>query len=187
MRSPSKGAPSARQWQLRRVKTRVWVEVDKKHDGWASRTAVGICCVIVAKWTFHLVDQAVYSWSLLAQLDQASRRRTFMDFFRKPVPAPSPVSGNGQVAMPADLKERAPTLGNWLCSPVWPDGELRQPSSLIVFMEGGMFKAGLNDKDNNMILWASCKSFNDLLEALEARLTDDQVDWRKSRSKGKRS
>lgn len=110
-----------------------------------------------------------------------------MDFFKKPLPGGIPVGGTGKSPMPHCLQERSPTLGHFLCDEVWPDGELRQRSTLVVFVEDGMFKACLSDKDSGTSLWASCKSFDDLLEALEARLTDDRPDWRKARVKGKKS
>jgi hypothetical protein len=75
----------------------------------------------------------------------------------------------------------APTVGMYLTADAWPDGELREKSTLIVFYEEGAFKVCLSDKDSGSVLWATAKSFGDLLESLEARLTDGAPDWRKGR------
>ena len=110
-----------------------------------------------------------------------------MTFFKRPDQAKAPVSGGGVSGMDVTLASTCPTLACYLGADSWPDGEVRQRSTLIVFYEEGQYKACLSDKDTCMTLWASARSFEGVPEALEARLTEDSPDWRKQRPQKKRS
>lgn len=156
-----------------------------KVHGRASACALGVLLVVLETWSGKLLRQSLYKWSLLSQLGPEGRKASFMSFFKKPGKPAIPVVGGDDDRIPVCLKERSPTLGHFLCSPCWPDGEARQLSSLVVFVEDGIFKACLSDKDSSNVLWSSAKCWDDLLEALEARLTDDVPDWRKSRNRKK--
>jgi hypothetical protein len=104
-----------------------------------------------------------------------------MSFFKKPG---ATVGGGGKGAgrvEDKDWSKEAPTVLAYLQEDVWPDGEARQRSSIILFVEDGMLKGCLSDKDSAMTLWASSSSFWGILEALEGRLTEDSPDWRKAR------
>lgn len=173
-----------RAWSSSFRKTRLVHDEGLAHYSVATRTSLGVTLVRVHRWTGRLLCQIDYPWSILEMLDPVLRRKIIMDFFKKPLPTGIPVGGTGKFPTPNCLAERSPTLGHFLCDECWPDGEARQRSTLVVFVEDGTFKACLSDKDSGTSLWASCKSFDDLLEALEARLTDDRPDWRKARKKG---
>jgi len=174
-------------WRELRPATWRLVDVSPAHYGVATQTSLGVTLCIFVRWTGRLLRQVDYPWSTINALTPEARRRIFMDFFKKPLANGIPVGSNGQTPTPPGLNERAPTLAHFLCDASWPDGEERQRSTIVVFVEDGMFKACLSDKDSGTSLWASCRSFDDLLEALEARLTDDRPDWRKARQKGKRT
>lgn len=174
-----------RQWRSARKWRAGSIDCGPAVEGRYSQTNIGVSLVLLARWNGKLLAQVVYTWSLLEQLDARARRCTFMSFFKRPGKSGRGPGGPDGESMPDCLAQRAPTLGHFLCDEVWPDGECKSRSSLVVFVEDGLFKACLTEKDSNSVLWASCKSFDELLESLEARLTDDQPDWRKGRPRKK--
>lgn len=180
-----KVASRFRQWRKPRTWRRGSVDCGPAIEGRYAQTNIGVSLVLLARWNGKLLAQVVYVWDLLSNLDARARERTFMDFFKRPGKARGDDGKNQPSEIPDCLAQRAPTLGHFLCDEVWPDGECKSRSSLVVFVEDGLFKACLTEKDSNSVLWASCKSFDELLEALEARLTDDQPDWRKGRPRKK--
>lgn len=183
--SPSPCINYSRSWHRQATKNRIWVEMPGGVDGWIVRTAVGVCCTKIHRWSGRLVAQLVFPYWLLDHLDVVCRKATIMDFFKKPNLKGGGGESGDSVIIPQCLLDRAPTLGHFLCDECWPGGEVRQRSSLVVFVEDGVFKACLSDKDSGSSLWSSCRSFDDLLEAIEARLTDDRPDWRKAKFKKK--
>jgi len=137
-------------------------------------------------WTGRVLKQALYPFELWKSLSREARERSVMSFFNKPSGGvPGKQAQGGKVEDPKSRKE-APTLLCYLEEAAWPDGELREPSTLIVFVEEGSFKACLSEKNTLKSLWATSKTFWGLLEALESRLTADTLDWRAQRPKGKK-
>lgn len=57
-------------------------------------------------------------------------------------------------------------------------GKERVPASLTIFAGDGVFKACLHERQNCLKLWASSSSLTGVLEALETRLSDPEIDWR---------
>lgn len=141
-------------------------------------------CVFVA-WTHRMLLQRVYPWDLWLSLTIEGRRSTVMSFFKRPDSGTSPVGKGGIASIDTELAANCPALACYLGSDTWEDGEVRQRSSLVMFFEDGVYKVCLSDKDTNMSLWASSRSFLGLSEALEARLTEERVDWRKQRPRKK--
>jgi hypothetical protein len=73
-----------------------------------------------------------------------------------------------------DFKE----ILEFLCS-VSPEGVLlRAPGSLMVFVEGGKWKAKLKDKEEGLYCFVSADGPDGLLEAVEKGLADGTHDWR---------
>lgn len=89
--------------------------------------------------------------------------------------------GKGAAASDADLDASCPALHEFLTLCQLPDGSARTPSTLLVFSEGGLWKACLNERDSGLNLWATAESLQGLWSELEARLTAPVVDWRPSR------
>jgi len=84
--------------------------------------------------------------------------------------------------------DKHPTLVEFLTRVVWEDGSPREKGSVFVFIEDGMVKACLNDKDSLQVAFVSSVTFAGLWEALEKGLRDDTLDWRvSSQGKSKRS
>jgi hypothetical protein len=90
-------------------------------------------------------------------------------------------AGVGASAHDADLAAAYPTLHEFLTLSVLPEGGSRSTATLLVFVDGGLWKAVLNDRESGLQLWASGESHQGLLAELESRLTAPVVDWRVQR------
>lgn len=72
-----------------------------------------------------------------------------------------------------------PALWEYLVSEEYPDGAPRERSMLCVFVENGLFKAALQDRDQQQSLWAAGEALESVLEALEAKcVSGDPSEWR---------
>lgn len=82
---------------------------------------------------------------------------------------------------PCELALQIPTVYDYLGQTAWPDGSVRQTSSLLVFQQDGMFKGMLKDAEAGLCLWIAGKSLTGLLASLEAALNDPNAEWRVDR------
>jgi len=139
-------------------------------------------------WTGRIVKQAVYPSDVWWCLSAAARWETIMAAFVKPSVNGTGKGGSSGARLedPKGMKE-APTFLAYMQEGAWPDGEVRETSSCIVCVEDGVWKAGLIEKNTSKILWASSRTFWGLLEALEARLTAETVDWRAQRAQKRKA
>lgn len=80
-----------------------------------------------------------------------------------------------------ELALQVPTVFDYLGQNAWPDGSVRQTSSLLVFHQDGMFKGMLRDAEAGLCLWIAGKSLTGLLVSLEAALNDPHAEWRVDR------
>lgn len=89
-------------------------------------------------------------------------------------------------AEPADAKgkEALPALWEFLCAAVWDDGTERETGTLLIFVDDGVFKACLNDRDQQGVGFVTCKSLSAALQAADKALREGKVDWRAARAKG---
>jgi len=87
----------------------------------------------------------------------------------------------GSAASDADLAATCPALHEFLTLSRLPDGKARQTATLSLFVEGSLWKAVLNERENNLTLWATAESLQGLWAELELRLTAEVVDWRPGR------
>lgn len=90
------------------------------------------------------------------------------------------------------LSKQCPAIHEYLTVSVLPSGESRTPSSVTFFVEDGLWKCCLSEKDANAVLFASGNGLEEALDNLEERLTAPAVDWRRrggsdKKSAGKRS
>lgn len=74
-----------------------------------------------------------------------------------------------------------PTVYQFLTERVYEDGSPRQPSSLLLFPDGAMFRLMLKDPDAKLCCWVSGRSLEGAFAALEAALGDPQHEWRADR------
>jgi hypothetical protein len=80
-----------------------------------------------------------------------------------------------------DVEAVAPVLHAFLTEGKDGQGKERRTSTLLVFVDEGAWKACLTERDHELTLWASSDTLWGLLEALEARLTERPVEWRKKK------
>lgn len=86
----------------------------------------------------------------------------------------------------ASFSKRYPHLLMYLSETKWDDGTARVPSSFTVFLEGGMVKVALNDKDGQRSLYSSSETLQGALDAIEGHLASDTGDWRAWNSRTKK-
>ncbi len=110
------------------------------------------------------------------------QREWEMGLISNAIGASLPSAGGGKVADPA-FEKAHPTLFAFMTVEE-EDGKKRTPSSLVLFAEGGEFKACLTEKDANLKLWRSADTFQKLLGALEKALASGQADWRRGFDSG---
>jgi hypothetical protein len=101
-----------------------------------------------------------------------------MSFLSKRLPGGSPasVAGGSISGSLAGL----PAVLEYLQSGMYPDGAPRLRSTLLVLVEDGSVKLCLSDRDQEQSLWRSGSSLEDALLALEATLSGEHQDWRRS-------
>lgn len=84
------------------------------------------------------------------------------------------------------LSELTPTLLEYLRDEQYADGTPRERATLTVFVEGGLCKVCLNDRQEGATAWASAGSLEDVLSLLEDRLAKGSAEWRRSQPYAKR-
>jgi len=109
----------------------------------------------------------------------------------RPASHDSGKEGSGSVrVVDAGFALRYPALFEFLAEPEWAAGEPRETGTMLVFVEEGVFKARMNDRDGGRVAFYGSDSFQGLLEGLERKLKTDELDWRKDKftpKKGKRT
>lgn len=71
-----------------------------------------------------------------------------------------------------------PAVMEYLTADSYPDGQVRQRATLTVFLEGGVTKVCLSDRDQERTAWRSAAGIEDALISLDEALTLGTVDWR---------
>lgn len=78
------------------------------------------------------------------------------------------------------FQARYVALGEYLTTDRWPNGDMRLTSTLSLFVDDGVWKVCLNDRQEELVLFATGDSMLGVLEALEATLRAGTGDWRRS-------
>ena len=91
----------------------------------------------------------------------------------------SPV-GPTAPAVATGLMTSLPAVFEFLSSDRYPDGSPRERSTMTVFVEDGVVKVCLSDRDQARTLWRSARTLEDVLLALELSLQDASADWRRA-------
>lgn len=87
-------------------------------------------------------------------------------------------------APPAVDQEQLPALTEFLTAVVWPDGAPRQPGSLLLFFEGGKWKACVSDRAQGMVAFLTVPDLLESLQTLEEALRGEKLEWRAKRHDG---
>jgi hypothetical protein len=101
----------------------------------------------------------------------------------KPVPA-TPGVASMRASGESAFASGHPVLWEYLSAAVYEDGSNRTPSSLLAFVELGLVKICLNDRDLSRTGWVSGVSLEEALIALELKLGDGSLDWRAAKPGG---
>ena len=97
---------------------------------------------------------------------------------RKPVKTADP--GTPLALMPDDeFAAQYPTVTEYLSTVKYDDGSPRSPSALSLFLEDGMCKLALNDKDCKRSLYVASDTFVGALALMESALAAPNPPWRK--------
>lgn len=86
----------------------------------------------------------------------------------------------GNVVDAAFLKQ-APALLEFLCVVSYEDGTPRVPGSATIFVEGGVLKLVLSDKDAGAVAFITAPTLAELLMRASKGLEKGDLDWRVSR------
>jgi len=80
-----------------------------------------------------------------------------------------------------DCQLHLPALYEFLTMSRWDEKTPRRLGTISVFWEDGSFKVWVNDKDGQRCSCVSSFALRDCLLKVEAKLTDDSLEWRKAR------
>lgn len=83
------------------------------------------------------------------------------------------------------LVNNCPLLLDYLVKQKYEDGSARVPSTVTFFVDSGVFKLCVNDKDAQASLYTSANTLQDALVATEKRLGENPADWRFWKRAGK--
>jgi hypothetical protein len=96
-------------------------------------------------------------------------------------------SSNGAVpasngtTTPDSMQLQYPALVEELTLTEWAPDENRVTSTLLLFVEDGLWKACLHDRDSQKSCFVSGLSLSGLLASVEQGLREDDLDWRSKR------
>lgn len=82
--------------------------------------------------------------------------------------------------------KKFPTVYEYLVTSKWDDGSERESSTLSVFVEDGMLKIALNDRDQHRSLYVSAETLQGALAALEKAVSGSMPEWRSWGKRGKK-
>jgi hypothetical protein len=74
-----------------------------------------------------------------------------------------------------------PALAEHLGCPRWPDGAVRETTTILLFVEAGAWKACINDRAEGMVAFVAAGGPRTLLERVEKGLVEGTLDWRPQR------
>jgi hypothetical protein len=64
---------------------------------------------------------------------------------------------------------------------MYEGGGPRVTSTLLVFVEDGLFKLCLNDRDNGQVAFLSAETFSEALKDVDQKIIEGRLEWRMSR------
>ena len=114
------------------------------------------------------------------------RRINVGQFCQRVVPGSS-VAGPGVAAGPDAFAKSYPALAEYLTLATWEDGTVRETSTLYLFVDEGVTKGCLNDREAGRVAFVAGDGVAAVLKSMEKGLVANTLDWRPDRkAKGKR-
>lgn len=101
----------------------------------------------------------------------------------------APTRTKREVGLNADeaSTKKYPYIVEFLSATKWDDGGARTPGTLTLFIEDGIWKACLNDRDGEASLYVTGATMGDCLSSIEKRASNPQgADWRAWKGKRKK-
>lgn len=77
-----------------------------------------------------------------------------------------------------DFKDMYPHVAAFLSQTSWDDGTTRLTGTIGLFVQDGMLKAFLQDKDTQQTAFVTAPIFQALWDTIELGLGDGKLDWR---------
>lgn len=96
---------------------------------------------------------------------------------RRPVVPDSASRAGGDVS-DEKFAKKFPLVLEHLTHAEWEDGGARETSTLTIFVEEGLVKIGLNDRDAQRTLYRSADTLEGAIAAVEKALAGPGADWR---------
>lgn len=124
---------------------------------------------------FHYFRHEVNGWS------EGSMGK-FVEMCRKRVEK----AREGSVLKDGEFAKEYPALFDHLSSVAWDNGDPRVTSTLFIFVEDGLWKGLLNERESEGKFWLSGATFKGLLEGMEARLKEGTAEFRYPKPVGKK-
>ena len=97
-------------------------------------------------------------------------------------------TGPGGCAGPgaSEIALAYPSVWEMISEGHYPDGGPRLGATLLVFVDEGVVKLCLNDRDQEVSAWVSGASWDAAMAVLEDGLVRDTLTWRRPPARGKR-
>jgi len=108
-------------------------------------------------------------------------RREEMGRYLKRVAAENGEAKKRALAKDKETADSWPAWFEWMTTDVWEDGTARETSTLLVFVEDGLWKCCFSDREASRRLWVSGTTLGGMLGALDASLRTGEGDWREMR------
>jgi len=97
---------------------------------------------------------------------------------KKPTASAASGSADSNLMPDSKLRKSYPQVSDYLTMTKWDDGTARTPSTVTLFVEGGVLKAALNDREMKRSLYVTSMSLEGAIGLLEEALATDTADWR---------
>lgn len=76
------------------------------------------------------------------------------------------------------MASKYPTLFAYLTDRNWGDGSARLTSTILIFVENGVLRVCINDRDNNRSAFVTGVTLEDALNTVETKLCGETMEWR---------
>lgn len=96
---------------------------------------------------------------------------------KKPNDAPLKPMANAWDAKDV-FKVDMPNIYEFLTATRWDDGSPRMPGSMSIFVQVGVLKACINDKELKRVAFVEAPTWDELLAQIDMAICDDNTVWR---------
>lgn len=100
--------------------------------------------------------------------------------------SPNDPAGTGAAPPDSDFEKKYPLLWQFLTETRWDEKTPRETGSVLIFVQEGVWKAMVKDKDSGEIAFVSKNTFKTLMEAIERGFVEEKLDWRQDAFKTKK-